>query len=245
MIHKAISLEVWQVKYNIENLIIDFDGTIVSVEIMEVLFEFALENNTRKHEILEMVRDITKKGMEGKIPFSESLSRRISLLGSLNQQVLNNAAEYINSRVSPSFRKNVEFFRDELNTYVVSGGFTQVIYPVTDELGIPRDKVFANRLIFDGENNLVGVDNSNLLAGDRGKVRLFRNLNLKGSTAVVGDGFNDYELKLEGVANYFFAYCEFVSRSDVMEKADAVVYDFNELLGLISGAQPPLAKCGI
>lgn len=35
-----------------------------------------------------------------------------------------------------------------VEVYLVSGGFREVIEPLADHLGIPRDHIFANRLLF-------------------------------------------------------------------------------------------------
>lgn len=34
------------------------------------------------------------------------------------------------------------------HVYLVSGGFTQMIFPVADRLGIKRARVFANTILF-------------------------------------------------------------------------------------------------
>jgi len=60
--------------------IIDFDSTFVKKEGLEVLAEVALEGNPKKMPILAQIKKITAAGMEGRLSFKESLSRRLRLI---------------------------------------------------------------------------------------------------------------------------------------------------------------------
>ena len=59
-----------------KNYIIDFDSTFIKVESLDELLEISEPGNKLK---IDEVKKITNEGMEGKISFSESLSRRINL----------------------------------------------------------------------------------------------------------------------------------------------------------------------
>jgi len=61
-------------------LIFDFDSTILKIETIEVLADFALENNKKKDLILNQIKSITNQAMEGEIDFPIALDKRISLL---------------------------------------------------------------------------------------------------------------------------------------------------------------------
>lgn len=68
-------------------LVIDFDSTIIEVETLEELAEEALRDNKNKEEILKQISKITNQGMEGKISFTDSLQKRLSLFD-LNQKII-------------------------------------------------------------------------------------------------------------------------------------------------------------
>ena len=62
------------------NLIIDFDSTFIKLETIEVLADFALENKKDKKNILDLIKKMTNKAMQGEIPFSDALYERINLI---------------------------------------------------------------------------------------------------------------------------------------------------------------------
>ena len=42
--------------------------------------------------------------------------------------------------------------------FLVSGGFRDVIEPLAEHLEIPKKQVYANRMMFGEDGNLIGVD---------------------------------------------------------------------------------------
>lgn len=55
-------------------------------------------------------------------------------------------------------------------------------------------------------------------------------LGLKGEIHMIGDGYTDYEVKLAGVANRFYAYTENITRENVTLHADHIAPSFDEIL---------------
>ena len=212
-----------------ENLVVDFDSTWVKVETLDVVADLALKGREDKADILQQVAEITKQGMEGKIPFDESLQRRLALF-SATQEHFQTAAQHLQSQVTPSFARNRDFIEENSSrVYIVSGGFTDCIDPVAREFGIPRAHIHANLLRFDRQGKLLGVmDTPAARAG--GKTEAVKGLNLKGETIVVGDGMTDYQIKESGAADKFYAFTENVSRPPVLKVADVGVANFEEIL---------------
>ena len=60
-----------------DHLIIDLDSTFVTVESLDELAHIVLKDNPESAQRLETIRAITRAGMEGSIPFDESLSKRL------------------------------------------------------------------------------------------------------------------------------------------------------------------------
>ncbi len=217
------------------NLIIDFDSTLVTIEALEELAQIALEGNSRKEVILTEVGEITQAGMEGRISFPESLSRRLALF-SANREHLNQLIEKAKNSLTPSLatqevREWIKKNRERV--WVLSGGFTEVIEPVTDQLGLKREHVLANQFVFNQQGDIIGVDQANLLCQEQGKVKAVRALNLKGETVMLGDGWTDYEVKKYGTAEEFGAFTENVYRKEVMKVADWEAKDFGEVIQLV------------
>jgi D-3-phosphoglycerate dehydrogenase len=168
--------------------------------------------------------------MDGKMPFNNSLKARIALL-SAKKYHINMLVNKLRKKVSPSFARNKEFFKkNQGQILIVSGGFKEFIEPVVKSYHIDENCVFANTFIYDKKNNIIGANEENPLAQDGGKVKLLKHLKLKGPVYVIGDGYTDYEIKANGMANQFFAFTENIVRERVISKADFIAPSLDEVL---------------
>lgn len=212
--------------------IIDFDSTFTKVEGLDELANIALAGNANQEKIVGEIRKLTEMGMNGEISFSEALSRRIDLLKA-NRTHIDILVDFLHTKVSDSFQRNEKFLREYAdNILVVSGGFKEFIVPIVTEMGLKQENVYANTFEFDEEGNIIGVDDTNVLAHEKGKVKLLGSLNLDGDVYAIGDGYTDYELRASGLANRFYAFTENVEREKVIAKADHVVPSLDEFLYL-------------
>lgn len=212
--------------------IIDFDSTFTKVEGLDELANIALAGNANQEKIVGEIRKLTEMGMNGEISFSEALSRRIDLLKA-NRSHIDKLVDFLHTKVSDSFQRNEKFLREYAdNILVVSGGFKEFIVPIVTEMGLKQENVYANTFEFDDEGNITGVDDTNVLAHEKGKVKLLGSLNLDGDVYAIGDGYTDYELRASGLANRFYAFTENVEREKVVAKADHVVPSLDEFLYL-------------
>lgn len=212
--------------------IIDFDSTFTKVEGLDELANIALTGNPNQEKIVGEIRKLTEMGMNGEISFSEALSRRIDLLKA-NRAHIDKLVDFLHTKVSDSFQRNEKFLREYAdNILVVSGGFKEFIVPIVTEMGLKEQNVYANTFQFDEEGNITGVDDTNVLAHEKGKVKLLGSLNLDGDVYAIGDGYTDYELRASGLANRFYAFTENVEREKVIAKADHVVPSLDEFLYL-------------
>ena len=200
------------------------------MEALDELASIALRGKPNHQEIAAKIREITMQGMDGKIPFTESLQKRILLLNA-NKVHLEELVALLKKSISSSFMRNREFFKKYgANIYVISGGFKEFILPVVKELHIPEQNVHANTFRFDAQGNIIGYDDANPLAKENGKGMLLSSLKLQGEVYVVGDGYTDYKMKDIGQATKFFAFTENIARQSTVEKADHVVQSFDEFL---------------
>jgi len=210
--------------------VFDFDSTLVRVETLEALAEIALAGAPDADAIREKVASLTDQAMSGQIGFGEALSQRLALLP-LTKDHVRALAERILDEGTPSVRRNLRFFRDNAaHIIIISGGFREIIAPVAERLGVSPDRVFCNDLIYDAEGRVKGVDQANPLAHADGKPKVIASLNLPRPIVMVGDGWNDAEVKLAGAADRFYAYTEIVRRERVVAAADAEAPSMDELL---------------
>ncbi len=212
--------------------IIDFDSTFTKVEGLDELANIALAGSANQEKIVQEIRNLTEQGMNGEITFSEALSKRIALLKA-NRSHIDKLVDLLYTKVSDSFQRNEKFLREYAdNILIISGGFKEFIVPIVTSMGIKEANIYANTFVFDSEDNIIGVDENNVLAHEKGKVKLLASLNLDGDIYAIGDGYTDYELRSSGLANRFYAFTENVEREKVTSKADHIVPSLDEFLYL-------------
>ena len=210
--------------------VIDFDSTFTQVEALDVLGEISLKANNEKNTILEEIKAITDQCMEGKLSFRQSLNERIKLLEAKKEH-LEDLIARLKEKVSTSFKRNREFFSEHADhIYIISNGFRDFIVPIVTEYGVKEENVYANNFEFDSNGNIVGFDPRNELSSNNGKVEVIKKLNLAGEVFVIGDGYNDYEIKAGGLANMFYAFTENIQRTPVLQKADHIAPSLDEVL---------------
>lgn len=213
-----------------KTFIIDFDSTFVQVEALDELAKIALQSNPEKENITAQIVKLTTKGMQGQISFDESLKQRLALFQPTREHI-EELRKLLHGKITPSFLRNKQFFQENAeNIYIISGGFKEYIFPVVKEFGITEEHVLANSFTFDETETVIGYDTNNPLSQKGGKVKAVESLKLSGKIYVIGDGYTDYEIKKAGKADKFYAFIENVKRDNVMEKADKVIHDIDELL---------------
>jgi D-3-phosphoglycerate dehydrogenase len=211
-------------------IFIDFDSTFIQVESLDILAKNALEGAPNQKEISDKIAFITEQGMNGEISFADSLSQRIALLTASKEDLEAIVTELLEN-VTGSFNQNKPFIEANADKIIIiSSGFKEMIVPVVAEYGIPASQVYANTFTFDEDNNINGVDTTNPLAGNGGKIKVVESLNLNDKSCIIGDGYTDYEIRLSGNADKFYAFTENVSRDKVIKVADMIVTSFDEII---------------
>jgi phosphoserine phosphatase len=167
-------------------VVFDVDSTLIQGEVIEMLGAHA--------GVEPEVRQITEAAMRGELNFSESLDQRVSLLQGLPASVLDDVAGTL--ELTPGARTTIRTLkRMGFRCGVVSGGFSQVIAKLVDELEL--DFAVANELeIVDGKltGRVVGdvVDRA-------GKAKALRRFAEEydiplAQCVAVGDGANDIDM---------------------------------------------------
>ena len=161
---------------NNRTYVFDFDSTLTRVEALDILAEITLANNPEKDQIIEKIQDITNKGIDGDISFTESLESRIKLLNAKKGD-LSELIRRLKRQVSKSIEDNKEFFETHANDiYVISCGFKEFIDPIVKDYNIPSDRVYANTFAFDSNGAIVGFDSENVLSQHDGKIDCLKKL---------------------------------------------------------------------
>lgn len=205
-------------------VVFDVDSTLIEDEVIELLAEVA----GRRAEVAE----ITERAMAGELDFAESLIARVSTLKGLPASVFDQVLSRI--RITPGAEALIHRIHESGGRVgAVSGGFSQVLNPLADKLGL--DFARANELeVIDGSltGAIVGeiVDRS---VKAQSLLEWAERLNFKqAQTVAVGDGANDLEMM-----SWAGLSIAFNAKPIVRDQADVVVAKRNlleiaEILGV-------------
>ena len=171
----------------------DFDSTLISCESLDELLSELL---TGRPEDAARVRALTVEGMEGHISFCESLTRRLAIARPTHDQL-----EAFGTRILKHLTPGIEVVVGD-DAWIVSGALEEIVWPVSDYLGVPRERVLASSLDREclEKHELVAP-----VAADWPAPRI-----------AVGDGMSDYALLREGLVDHFIAFTAHVRREAVI-----------------------------
>ncbi|BFZ08996.1 hypothetical protein BsWGS_12035 [Bradybaena similaris] len=205
----------------------DVDSTVCVDEAIDELAEFC--------GVGPQVAAFTVKAMGGGMTFREALTQRLGIMNPTQQQV----EEFITTRphrLSPGIKELIKVLREkDKMVFLVSGGFHNIIAPVANELGIPQENVYANRLLFNEDGSYAGFNTDELTSETGGKPKVVQLIKDKYSfktLVFVGDGVTDMETCPP--ADAFIGYGGNVVRNKVKEEAAWYVTDFQELIDELS-----------
>ena len=214
-------LEAWRA---CEAVAFDVDSTVCTDEGIDELGAYCGKK--------EEVEAITRKAMEGGMPFGEALQLRLEAMSLSRDQL----AEFVRQhppKYSPGIKELVNALRDSgKEVYLVSGGFRQMIKPVAEGLGIPMENVHANTITFDESGALTGYDPKEFPSKAGGKaeaVKYIKSSRGFKTMAMVGDGATDVEARVPGGADIVVGYGGSQRRANVEAAADWFVLDLNIL----------------
>ena len=214
-------------------IIIDFDSTFITEESLDELAKYKLRDQPDSQTMLNKIKSLTNAGMNGDIPFKQSLDERMEVLN-LNRSDINSVSKILSECVTPSFTKNKSFFIENNNKIMIlSGGFKELIVPIVDDFGISSSNVFANDFIYNSSEQITGINQDNIMSKNGGKVKQSKLLSIHGTVHVIGDGYTDYEIKLDGPATHFFAFTENIERKNICELADLTLSNFDDYINIL------------
>jgi phosphoserine phosphatase len=177
---------------------LDVDSTFIQQEAIELL--------AAKAGVLEEVSRITAAAMRGELDFAQSLMARVALLQGLGEVAINQVQAEI--LLTDGAADLVSLLHEKGHfVSLVSGGFTNVLQPIVDELKIDYYK--ANTLeIIDGElsGNVVGP-----IVDRAAKAQALKDFAQQCSvelanTVAIGDGANDLDMmQIAGISIAFNA----------------------------------------
>ena len=146
----------------------------------------------------EAVAALTREAMGGDTPFHVAIKKRLAVMKPSRQQLDAMLAEHpMEARLTPGVKdfivgdprhrqrmhaprattplpsRQAELSAAGKRCYLVTGGFHQMVDPIADAVSIPREDVYANSFLFNGDGSFKGHDESEPTgwAGGKAKVR--------------------------------------------------------------------------
>ncbi|WP_235842429.1 HAD-IB family phosphatase [Cysteiniphilum halobium] len=216
-------------KYN--NVIFDFDSTLIRFESLELVMAELLQGDQSKIQQIEI---LTNAGMNGEMSFRDSLEARLKVAKPTKAALNAFVAQHCPDALTVGVKKLIEqLHQQDVKVWIISGGFSELILPFAEYLGIPASRVFTVNLHWDDKGYFDCLNNDNGFCDSKVTGAAKIQDQLAGKTVIVGDGFTDYELYNAGIANDFIAYVEHVQRDKVLSVAKLCAKNIDELSTLI------------
>ena len=197
----------------------DVDSTLIQQEVIDLLADYA--------GVMPEVKEITEQAMAGKLDFNQSLTKRVGLLEGLSDEIFQWLKPQI--ELTPGVQELIAaVHRVDGKIGAVSGGFSQVLEPLANEIGL--DYWMANSLeVIDGK--LTGSVVGPIIDAEAKATALKSWATDSGialeQTIAIGDGAND--IQMLQCAGYAVA---FRPKPVLKQYADLVIEE-NSLLSLI------------
>lgn len=214
-----------------DNVIFDFDSTLIRFESLELVMTGLLQEDQSK---IQQIEALTNAGMNGEISFRDSLEARLKVAKPTKAALDAFVAQYCPNALTVGIKELIEqLHQRNVKVWVISGGFSELILPFAEYLGIPASCVFAVNLHWDEKGYFDCLNNDNGFCDSKVTGATKIQDQLAGKTVIVGDGFTDYELYNAGIANEFIAYTEHVQRDKVLSVTKHCAKNTDELSRLI------------
>ena len=207
------------------SVIFDVDSTLSAVEGIDWLAA------QRGPEIEAWSTGLTERAMEGEIPIEAVYGERMRIVKPTLPEIQQLGKVYIERMATHAAETIAELRANDVEVIMVSGGLREAILPLARELGVNAENVYAVSVFFDQDGAYAGFDDASLLTRQSGKRTIVGQMDLKGPILAVGDGMTDCEIK--SVVQGFAAFVGFMRREAVIERADYVVENFDQLKDLI------------
>jgi phosphoserine phosphatase len=207
------------------SIIFDVDSTLSGVEGIDWLAA------QRGPEIAAWSAGLTEKAMAGEIPIEAVYGERMRLVKPTLPEIEQLGKIYVERMATGAAETIAILLGRDVEVVLVSGGLRQAILPLARELSVKAENVYAVSVFFDEAGGYAGFDNASVLTRQSGKRTIVGQMKLKGPILAVGDGMTDCEIK--SVVQGFAAFTAFSKRESVIEQADYVIENFDQLRDLI------------
>lgn len=215
----------------------DFDSTIVTKESLDETIAYALATHPERDRVVREIEEITNLGMEGKLPFTQSVTRRLATLSPTRTDFEAVGAELRKHITAGMLDVFAELEQSGTCTYIVSGGFRESVMPTARTLHVPEERVLTNIPVFDTNGTFMHPLETSLLWTDAGKTAAIQAVRARDDIAyavLVGDGANDLAAYTAGAVDMFVGFGANIVRESVKKAAPRWANSSGELQTILS-----------
>jgi phosphoserine phosphatase len=208
-----------------KSVVLDVDSTLSDVEGIDWLAAL------RGPEVQAWSAELTASAMAGQIPIEAVYGERMAVVRPTSRELDELGQVYVERVATRAQETLAEFRRSDIDLVMISGGLREAILPLASKLGIPDGRVYAVSVFFDSKGGYAGFDEGSPFTQQGGKRSAVGDMRLAGPVLAVGDGMTDCEMK--PVVDSFAAFTGFQWRDAVVQRADYVIENFDQLRDLV------------
>ena len=207
-------------------IVFDCDSTLSKIEGIDELARL------RGPETFTEIENLTNAAMNGEVAIDEIFARRLDIIQPTLEFCKQVGQLYI-EHIEPTAIETLEKLRQSgWAITIISGGFTQVIEPLAQHLGIER--IDAVPLKFNPDGSYAGYDHSAPPTRNGGKPEIIAQLKAElnpSQVVMVGDGISDLETHSE--VDTFIGFGRYADREKVRAEADYFVMTLDKIIEII------------
>ena len=207
------------------SVVFDVDSTLSGIEGIDWLAKL------RGPGVAAWSAELTDRAMRGEIPIEAVYGQRMRKVRPTETEIQRLGQEYV-ARIAPGARETLgAFSAANIELVMISGGLREAILPLAKALGVRESRLHAVSVFFDQSGQYAGFDEDSPLTQQLGKKTTVATMGLEGPILAVGDGMTDSEMR--SVVDSFAAFTAFTRREPVIERADFIVENFDQLRELV------------
>jgi phosphoserine phosphatase len=206
-------------------VILDVDSTVSGIEGVDWLAA------RRGEAVARQVAALTERAMRGEIALEDVYGARMALVRPDREGIDALANEYV-AHIAPGCVEAVtQMLSVGVDVKLVSGGLRPAIVPLAHHLGLTPQDLSAVDVRLDSHGGYVSFDSLSPLTTARGKQPVVEAMSVRRPAVAVGDASTD--LAMRPAVDSFVCFTGFRYRDAVVQRADAVVATFGELLRIV------------
>lgn len=193
--------------------VFDVDSTILNCESLEIILEKRLLPAQKKQ-----IQTITELGLRGKIPFPESLRKRLAIASPMLADLHAFAKGLQNylTQGMPDLLGKLHSQGHEI--WLLSGGLKESLAPLPSLLGLPAERLIAVQLLWSDKGECLGLDPDDPNSHSKAAAAALFAPGWPSPRMAIGDAVSDYRLYEEGLVDDFILYTEHFRCTELLQK---------------------------